>query len=72
MATAGSGDVLSAVIAAFAARGFDIFEAAKFGAYVHGLAGELAQKEKGENGVIASDICEYVPYVLKQIINKRQ
>ena len=67
MATAGSGDVLSGIIAAFAARGFAPFEAAKFGVYVHGLAGESAQKEKGENGVIASDICENVPYVLRQL-----
>ena len=67
MATAGSGDVLSGIISAFCARGFNPFEAAKFGAYVHGLAGELSEKEKGENGVTASDICEKVPYVLNKM-----
>jgi NAD(P)H-hydrate epimerase len=67
MAAAGSGDVLSGITAAFAARGFVPFEAAEFAAYVHGLAGELAEKEKGENGVTAGDICERVPYVLKRL-----
>jgi len=67
MATAGSGDVLSGIISAFCTRGFNPFEAAKFGAYVHGLAGELAEKEKGENGVTASDICEKIPYVLNKM-----
>ncbi|MDR2191265.1 MAG: NAD(P)H-hydrate dehydratase [Endomicrobium sp.] len=70
MATAGSGDVLSGIIAAFAARGFVPFEAAKFGAYVHGLAGELAQKDKGANGIIASDICENIPYILKRLASE--
>jgi len=71
MATAGSGDVLSGIISAFCARGFDPFEAAKFGAYVHGLAGELAEKEKGENGVTASDICEKIPTAINNCLSFR-
>jgi NAD(P)H-hydrate epimerase len=70
MATAGSGDVMSGIISAFAARGFAAFEAAKFGAYVHGLAGEISENEKGENGVMASDICENIPYVLKRLASE--
>jgi NAD(P)H-hydrate epimerase len=70
MATAGSGDVLSGMIAAFLARGFDAFSASKFAAYFHGLAGELSAKDKGENGVIASDISENIPKALKEAANE--
>jgi NAD(P)H-hydrate epimerase len=67
MATAGSGDVLSGVIASFVNVTDDIFEAAKFAVFVHGLAGELAEKDKGQTGVISSDIAENICYVIKQI-----
>ena len=58
MATAGSGDILTGIIGAFLARGWENFAAAKFGVYLHGLAGDLAAKEKGENSLIATDIIE--------------
>ncbi|MCL2390085.1 MAG: NAD(P)H-hydrate dehydratase [Endomicrobia bacterium] len=64
MASAGSGDVLSGMIAALSVIGGDLFEAVKFSAYVHGLAGEISEKDKGI-GVIASDIVENIPYALK-------
>ncbi|MCA6072986.1 MAG: NAD(P)H-hydrate dehydratase [Endomicrobium sp.] len=67
MATAGSGDVLSGIIASFVNITDDIFEAAKFAVFVHGLAGELAEKDKGQTGVISSDIAENICYVIKQI-----
>jgi len=60
MATAGSGDVLSGIIAAFACIDRDLFESVSFAVWVHGLAGEAAEEEKGETSVIASDIVENI------------
>lgn len=68
MSTAGSGDVLSGIISAFWAQGLSSFEAAKFGVYIHGLAGDLAAKEKTQIGLIASDIIDYIPQALKNNI----
>ena len=67
MATAGSGDVLSGIIAAFLAQGLSAFEAAKYGVYIHGLAGDLATQEKTEISLIASDIIAYLPAAFRKI-----
>jgi len=61
MSTAGSGDVLTGMIAALLGQGLNSFEAAKFGVYLHGLAGDLAAKDKGEISLIASDIIDKIP-----------
>ncbi|MBN1870688.1 MAG: NAD(P)H-hydrate dehydratase [Candidatus Omnitrophica bacterium] len=66
MATAGSGDVLSGMIAAFAAQGLSGFDAAKYGAYLHGKAGDLAAKDKTKAAMIASDIVDYIPAAIKK------
>ncbi|MFH1678863.1 MAG: NAD(P)H-hydrate dehydratase, partial [Candidatus Omnitrophota bacterium] len=65
MATAGSGDVLTGIIAAFLAQGLDAFNAAKYAVYLHGLAGDLAAKEKTQIGMIASDIITKLPEAIK-------
>lgn len=65
MATAGSGDVLSGMIAAFLAQGLSAFQAAKYAVYLHGLAGDLAAKEKTQIGMIASDIIEKIPRAIR-------
>lgn len=56
MATAGSGDVLTGMIAAFLAQGLNAFDAAKFGAYYHGQAGDKAARARGQSSLIATDI----------------
>jgi len=65
MATAGSGDVLSGIIAGLIAQGLNCFQAAKTGVYLHGLAGDLAAREKTQNCLLASDIIEYLSKAIK-------
>ena len=69
MATAGSGDVLTGVIASLAGQKLDLFDAAACGVYIHGRAGDIAKEEKGEYGMIASDIVRCVPYAIKEFLN---
>jgi NAD(P)H-hydrate epimerase len=61
MATAGSGDVLTGIIAALLAQKMGRYEAALLGVTLHGLAGEAAAKEKTSYSMIATDIIEYLP-----------
>lgn len=65
MATAGSGDVLSGMIGALLAQGIKTREAAALGAYLHGIAGELAAKKMGSRSVMASDITESLGFALQ-------
>jgi NAD(P)H-hydrate repair Nnr-like enzyme with NAD(P)H-hydrate dehydratase domain len=58
MATGGSGDVLTGVIAALIAQKLDPFDAACLGVYAHGLAGDIARDQNGEVGLIAGDIVD--------------
>ncbi len=67
MATAGAGDVLAGVIAALVGQGLDDFDAATPGVYVHGIAGDIAAKEKGQISMIATDIIEHLPDAFKTI-----
>ena len=56
LATAGTGDVLTGVIATFLGQGLDPFDAAVVGAYIHGLAGDIS----GDEGVVAGDVAENI------------
>lgn len=71
MATAGSGDVLCGIIAGFIAQGLNPQMAAVAGVYVHGRAGDLASDSKGERGLIALDLVEWLPEVLKEMENSQ-
>ena len=66
LATAGSGDVLTGIIASLIAQGMDNFDAASLGAYIHGLAGEIASSKLSEYSVMASDIIDAIPLVMKE------
>ena len=61
MATGGSGDVLTGIILGFLAQGYRNEEAACLGVYLHGLSGDIALKNLGENSLIAGDIINYLP-----------
>ncbi|MCH5239021.1 MAG: NAD(P)H-hydrate dehydratase [Muribaculaceae bacterium] len=71
MATAGSGDVLTGVIAAFMAQGYKPEQAAFLGAFVHGMAGDLAAEKWGQAGILASDIADFCGIALKNLISKK-
>jgi len=68
MATGGTGDVLSGLIAALIGQHMDTFEAACLGVYLHGLAGDLAAKELSEPGMIAGDLLAYLPPAIKRYL----
>ncbi len=67
MATGGTGDVLTGMIGGFLAQGLTSEEAACLGVYLHGLAGDLAAKEKGEAALIAGDVIDKIPDAIKTI-----
>lgn len=67
MATAGSGDVLSGIITALLAGKYTQEEACLLGVYVHGLAGDLAAAELGEDSMMTSDIIRYLPQAFRTL-----
>jgi hydroxyethylthiazole kinase-like uncharacterized protein yjeF len=67
LATAGSGDVLAGAVVGLRAQGMGAFEAAATGAYVHGLAGELARAALGDMGMVAGDLPPRLPLALQRI-----
>lgn len=69
MATAGSGDVLTGIIAGLLAQRMHAFDAALLGVYLHGLAGDLAAQDKGLFPLIASDIIDFFPDAFHNLNN---
>ncbi len=65
MASGGMGDVLTGMVASFLAQGLNPLAASKLAVYAHGLAADWLVKEKGLRGIIASDVVDKLPFVLK-------
>lgn len=68
MATAGSGDVLTGMIAALIGQGLTCFEAACLGAHVHGLAGDRAAEKVGQTSLTAGDLLRFLPDAFKALV----
>jgi len=66
MATGGSGDVLTGIIAALIAQGMSPYEASCLGVYIHGLAGDEAARKKSSYSMMATDIIEAIGKVIKR------
>lgn len=67
MATAGSGDVLTGILTGLLARGYTPQDACIVGVYLHGLAGDIAAAEVGEESLVASDIIRCLPQAFKRL-----
>ena len=67
MATGGSGDVLTGVVAAWLAQVEDVGAAVALAVYLHGLAGDLAAREMGETGLIARDIARHLGAAVEKL-----
>lgn len=61
LATAGTGDILTGILAGFMAQGLSSIDAAKAGVYIHGLSGDLLRKEHGDIGTVAGDLPPVIP-----------
>jgi hydroxyethylthiazole kinase-like uncharacterized protein yjeF len=68
MATGGTGDALTGMIASFLAQGHTAEQAACLGVYLQGLAGDLAAGEQGEAGMITGDLIEKIPQAIQTIV----
>ena len=67
LATAGTGDVLTGMIAALIAQGLSPGDAARFGVYAHGLAADRLVTQRGALGMVAGDVIEALPAALQAI-----
>ena len=72
MATAGSGDVLTGVIAALIAQGYAPDLSVVMGVYIHGHAGDLMAKETGQQGLIASDLADNIGRAIYDIVKRAE
>lgn len=67
MATGGAGDVLTGILSGLLAQGYSAVETAIVGVFLHGLAGDLAAVEKGNESLIASDLVDFLPLAFRQV-----
>ena len=71
MATGGSGDVLTGVIAGMSVSGLNAYEAACMGVFLHGLGGDYAASRRGEHGMKAGDIIDGITNLMAAAQNHK-
>lgn len=69
MATGGSGDLLTGIIASLAGQGMKLADAAVAGVYLHGLAGDRAAERTGRHGLLPRDVVDALPAVMKEVFS---
>jgi NAD(P)H-hydrate epimerase len=67
MATAGTGDVLSGVVVALVAQGYDVFAAARLAVWVHGRAGDVAARDLGQTSMTARDLLDRLHVAFQEL-----
>jgi NAD(P)H-hydrate epimerase len=67
MASGGNGDVLTGIVGALLARGLTARDAARAGAFLHGLAGDLARERTGDEALVASDVVEALGEAVRMV-----
>ena len=67
MATGGTGDVLTGILTGFLAQGYTAPQASVLGVYLHGLAGDLAAREIGQESLVAGDVIRFLPAAFRQL-----
>ncbi len=70
MAKGGTGDVLTGIIAALLGQKLSLWDSARFGVYLHGLAGDLAVKKTGEISLLAGDLIDFLPLAFRKALSK--
>ena len=71
LASGGTGDVLTGLIAGLVAQGFGPAFAARLGVYLHGKAGDVSAKKVGEAALVASDLLRTLPDLIKQLEKRK-
>ena len=67
MATGGTGDVLTGFIGGLLAQGLTPAKALQAGAFIHGLVGDKVRAQKGEYGLLATDLIDNLPVTMKHL-----
>ena len=69
LAKAGTGDILTGIIAGLLSQKVPSYQAAMLGVYLHGLAGDIASEDYTMYSVLASDVIEYIPFALAELLD---
>jgi NAD(P)H-hydrate epimerase len=69
MASGGMGDVLTGMIGGFISQGYNILDSSILGVFIHGMSGDRVAEEKGELGLVATDVINNIPLTIKELMD---